>query len=479
MSLEELIESVKDQDCLMENGPSRLDLRMGNLCNLKCRMCSAESSSSIQSDKVQSKWPFPLDDFPKPAKWRNLKSIIAPQKVLGVNYKNLPKIDLHADKEVSWISNKVTLCADIRNIEFSGFSIQLINKNQKKLSFRIFVNGKIVCHDWLEGDEWSCIFSAKELDLKLNYLEISIEPDLDELSFSGPLGIAEIALLREKHKSNSISISRFNSSQQWYYNTDFIQNDLLYDIGSIYHIGIIGGEPLLISEVSDFMEYLISQNVSKNITLSFSTNATVINERWVELAQKFAAITVAVSVDGIGELNDYIRYPSNWIDIEKNVKFLQRMENAYVYVNTSVSPYNILDITKIIDFCEDANLDFLYHPIDEPTQLKVSNMPYAIRQIASDRLRRYGMQNSEQGPRTRGHVNNRSQAIKLADALVHQISKSELAEEIREFMIYTNDLDQSRSQRFSAVGSELIMLLDKSGYHWISDLRHAQDITRS
>jgi MoaA/NifB/PqqE/SkfB family radical SAM enzyme len=36
--------------------PASFDLRMGNLCNLKCRMCTAAFSSQIEKDPVQSRW---------------------------------------------------------------------------------------------------------------------------------------------------------------------------------------------------------------------------------------------------------------------------------------------------------------------------------------------------------------------------------------------------------------------------------------
>src|SRR5688572_19702967 len=36
--------------------PLSFDLRLGNLCNLKCRMCSAGFSSQIEKDEVHSAW---------------------------------------------------------------------------------------------------------------------------------------------------------------------------------------------------------------------------------------------------------------------------------------------------------------------------------------------------------------------------------------------------------------------------------------
>src|SRR5207253_1379766 len=61
--------------------PKALDLHMGNLCNLKCRMCHGQSSSAIAADPVHSRW---APSGVGPARWRAGEAVIAPEPVLGV-----------------------------------------------------------------------------------------------------------------------------------------------------------------------------------------------------------------------------------------------------------------------------------------------------------------------------------------------------------------------------------------------------------
>lgn len=47
---------VSISDPLVAKNPIYFDLRMGNLCNLRCRMCSPISSSQLEKDDVARKW---------------------------------------------------------------------------------------------------------------------------------------------------------------------------------------------------------------------------------------------------------------------------------------------------------------------------------------------------------------------------------------------------------------------------------------
>src|SRR5262249_15559067 len=62
--------------------PSFLKLELGNLCNLKCRMCDSENSSEIERDPVHSSWRGGSD--PLHAVWRGSVARIGPEPRIGV-----------------------------------------------------------------------------------------------------------------------------------------------------------------------------------------------------------------------------------------------------------------------------------------------------------------------------------------------------------------------------------------------------------
>ena len=51
-------------------------------------------------------------------------------------------------------------------------------------------------------------------------------------------------------------------------------------------------------------------------------NGTELNEKLFVLGLKFKEVTFNFSIDAYGDKNDYIRYPSEWNTIAKNLKTL-------------------------------------------------------------------------------------------------------------------------------------------------------------
>ena len=58
--------------------------------------------------------------------------------------------------------------------------------------------------------------------------------------------------------------------------------------------------------------------------LFYTTNLTVLKDELFDLWSQFGHIYLGVSIDGYGEVDDYIRYPSKWEKLEKNIKTVSK-----------------------------------------------------------------------------------------------------------------------------------------------------------
>ena len=105
------------------------------------------------------------------------------------------------------------------------------------------------------------------------------------------------------------------------------------------------------------MRHLVQSGVAERITLMCVTNATVYDDEWFHLASRFKSATLVFSVDGFGQLNDYIRFPSKWSDIDDNIRRFLRLPNAHPRINMTVQAYNMLGIADLIAYCASLNLD--------------------------------------------------------------------------------------------------------------------------
>jgi MoaA/NifB/PqqE/SkfB family radical SAM enzyme len=117
-----------------------------------------------------------------------------------------------------------------------------------------------------------------------------------------------------------------------------------------------GGEPTLIPEVLEFIDYL-SINAPRDFTVWPSTNCTNINKRMLESLGQFNEIWLNLSLDGMDDIAYIQRTPSKWENIEKNVDQLmywvkdQRNNGKEVAVGV-ISTLTSLNFHHILDFWE-------------------------------------------------------------------------------------------------------------------------------
>ena len=109
-----------------------------------------------------------------------------------------------------------------------------------------------------------------------------------------------------------------------------------------------GGEPTAMPEFYDFLDQCIATG-NTDFEFVVNTNATKINSRFQRQLQHFSNLQFIVSIDGVGDLNHYIRWPSTWDTIVDNVQLLTQLGHV-VSFNTAVTIYNISRLYDLLAF---------------------------------------------------------------------------------------------------------------------------------
>lgn len=133
----------------------------------------------------------------------------------------------------------------------------------------------------------------------------------------------------------------------WHENPAFW--DQIYDqIPNIKQLYFAGGEPLLIKEHKTFLLEIIKRGYAKNISLRYNTNGILVNDEIIAIWEHFRKVKVGISLDGINERVGYIRYPTDFAEVEKN---LWRLENTpdNIQINIALA-VQILNIKHIPEF---------------------------------------------------------------------------------------------------------------------------------
>ena len=130
---------------------------------------------------------------------------------------------------------------------------------------------------------------------------------------------------------------------------DFFTKNFLY----LKQVNFLGGEPLIIKEHSDFLRQCIKHIIAKNITLFYTTNLTVVKDELFDLWSEFKHIYLGVSIDGYNEVDDYIRYPSKWDKIEKNIEKVSGWKqelNMDLQIHSTFQALNVLNYDKLLEW---------------------------------------------------------------------------------------------------------------------------------
>ena len=125
-----------------------------------------------------------------------------------------------------------------------------------------------------------------------------------------------------------------------------IIDDLCSISNELQHVTIQGGEPSLIPEYNYYFNYLIKNNIAKNIELDCISNLTNINNKFFDQIKNFKNVNLNVSIDSYGKHNEYIRYPSNFLQIEKNI---HRLIDSNIQINLQIS-LQTLSMFNFYDF---------------------------------------------------------------------------------------------------------------------------------
>jgi len=108
---------------------------------------------------------------------------------------------------------------------------------------------------------------------------------------------------------------------------------------------IVGGEPLMIDQHYNFLQKCVDRGCAKDIVVEYNSNITNIPERAWNIWKNFRQIGIGASIDAIGDLNRYIRYPSDFNTIWKNLQKLSAAEgNFRIWYATTISIYNVLHL---------------------------------------------------------------------------------------------------------------------------------------
>jgi len=252
----------------------------------------------------------------------------------------------------------------------------------------------------------------------------------------------------------AIEPSRFDWSR-----TGAFWDDLRSFLPGVKEIILAGGEPFLVKEQFEFVKACCELGEADHIRLRYHTNATVFPEQMVPYWRQFDRVHFLVSVDGVGDVANYVRYPSNWCEIDDHIhRFDSIGGNTFTSFLFTAHALNVFHLPDVYDWADESGFrtrKWFAHLQDYVSVGLVHNPPYqhiavlpaAYKRIVSERLEAC----------LNGRLAN--QASDKVRALIAVVDETDRSEHLPALLEYITLLDTTRGtslgRTFPALASHL------------------------
>ena len=213
-------------------------------------------------------------------------------------------------------------------------------------------------------------------------------------------------------------------------------DNLFSIVDTVKEIYLTGGEPTIIKEQFKLLDYCVKHGYAKKIKLKYNTNLTNIPQDLVQAWKDFKQVQLNCSIDAIGDLDRYIRYPSNWSKILENFELIQKLDNKYIEIHNTVQMYNILRLDEFIEWAKPYGHKIYFNILNHPEVLNIRVLPAHLKLLAKDKLEQ--------------HLD-----IEKVQGIIDYMMAEDWSDKYPDFIKYTNALDQSRGEDLKSIVPEL------------------------
>jgi organic radical activating enzyme len=188
-----------------------------------------------------------------------------------------------------------------------------------------------------------------------------------------------------------------------WYQTSMFEDNINMQLDNLLQMYITGGEPTIIKKNYEILDILVSSGRSKHMRLVINSNMTNLNQKFYSLIKEFENVTFYASIDGVGSLQEYIRYPSNWKQIDKNFKYLlDNFDNITLKPSPVIQITNLNKLVELFDYFENFNriagttkVSILPINLQLPNHLDCVNLPLNYKKDCWSRVEEWMDKNTE------------------------------------------------------------------------------------
>ena len=261
------------------------------------------------------------------------------------------------------------------------------------------------------------------------------------------------------------------ASYDWHKDNPVFWEQLYDQIPNMRQLYFAGGESTIIKEHYMLLEECIKRGEASHIELRYNSNGIELPEKLFELWEHFQGVRFHFSIDSLGPMNDYIRHPSKWEHIEKQLELLdQTSDKVEVTIACAVQMLNMYYLPNFIKWKIQKkfkkinrypfgagliNFHFVYHPAN----LNVKVFPPSFKKKVREKYEDF-YQWLEDNFRSDDEFLNNEYGIKRLKGMVSFMESGDWSNRLPQFREYIALMDKIRGTQFKDVFPEMAELLD-------------------
>ena len=256
-------------------------------------------------------------------------------------------------------------------------------------------------------------------------------------------------IVEEHDLENKPHLDKFQDNPEWW-------NSLEKNLPHFRRVEFAGGEPLMDPQHYRILDMLAPYG--NQIEIKYATNLSMLGKgsrNIYEYWPKFKSVAVNVSIDGLNESYEYIRGNANWIELIKNIKEIQTIDNISRIVGAvTVQVSNILILDKIIQyFLDDLEIIFHSHRVEYPKLLSAQCLPNELKQLAIERIQHVSLRLPE-FKMVKKHPELLQYTLNQIQDNINYLKARDQSDKWADTVSFNKKLDVSRNQSFTDVTPE-------------------------
>lgn len=213
-------------------------------------------------------------------------------------------------------------------------------------------------------------------------------------------------------------------------------------------ITITGGEPFYDKRIISFLQELPFSRDTSQIEIDINTNLThVTSDLLLFFVSHYKKLQIKASIDGFRESNDYLRYPSQWKDIEAAIDVIKSIPEIELCVTSSISNLSLIHLPYLIEWTVAKGIrNHYFSMVNKPAELDPRKLSKNIRHSLLPKFA--GVKNAIDR-------DYHDRTVELIDGCIN-LCELESSEDNSLLVDYLRKHDEERNTNFALVWPELI-----------------------